>query len=448
NFTEHAVRSDADHTGTINEARIDFDRPLPAHASVVINVQYTVKIAHSSERLRPTGAPLQAALRTDWDRISPTFTAARGVGYVLWYPVALEPASLAEGNTVFESVSHWRAREQDSDFVLNIEDGTRKAQKSYAPLGMSTPVLTGIYEPSLLRNSVAVVSDPSVSGALAFSNEAERFAEAWLPPRTVVAKIWGLPESGDVPFSSATETFASPTIDPQDAQSLSLYAVEHAALKSNRPWIQEGYAAFLDVAWREHSQGRDRALSFLEERRGALALGEPEDANTAETSLINSSEESRYRMKAIFVWWMLHDMLGDAAMQRAIKAYRADQDRSADYLQKLLESQSHRDLSWFFNDWVYRDRGLPEFTIASAVPRHTLNNDWITDVTVTNDGNAAASVPVAVIAGEQQPTQRVQIGAHQKVLVSLKTSDKPTLARVNGAGVPETDINDDQFEIK
>jgi hypothetical protein len=263
-----------------------------------------------------------------------------------------------------------------------------------------------------------------------------------------VAKIWGLPESGDVPFTSAIETFASPTIDPQDAQSLTLYAVEHAALKSNRPWIQEGYAAFLDAAWREQSQGRDRALVFLEERRGALALGEPENTNTAETSLINSNEESRYRMKAIFVWWMLHDMLGDAVVQRAVKAYRADQDRSADYMQKLLEAQSHRDLGWFFNDWVYRDRGLPEFTITSAVPRATLDKQWVTDVTVSNDGSAAASVPVTVIAGEEQPTQRVQIGAHQKALVSLKTAAKPTLARVNGAGVPETDINDDEFEIK
>ena len=36
-------------------------------------------------------------------------------------------------------------------------------------------------------------------------------------------------------------------------------------------------------------------------------------------------------------------------------------DSEPTYFQKLLEAQTKHDLEWFFDDWVYRDRGLPDF---------------------------------------------------------------------------------------
>ena len=447
-YTEHQVKSDADHTGAVNEARINFDHPLVAHGTVVLDVRYFVTVARSSERLRAVGAPADAALATDWDRIATEFVGVRGAGYVAWYPVALDPGSLAEGNSVFHSLSEWKSREAESTFAVRVHDGQRSAEKAYEPLGMTVPVLTGVVNPTLTRNGLAVVAESMPRAeALAFTNESEKFAEAWLPPRGT-AKLWQLPEAGDVPYTSGTEAFVSPNVSGQDAQGITLYAVCHAGLRSWRPWIQEGYAAFLDAAYREKARGREAALKFLEDRRGALALSEPENANTGETSLINSGEESRYRTKAMFVWWMLKEIVGDAALQTAVKKYTTDQDRSADYMQKLIEAEAHKDLNWFFEDWVYRDRGLAELSIVSAVPRQTAEGKWITEITVANDGGAGASVPVFVAAGPIEEKARVLVQAHAKANVMVTTNLKPTHVRVNDGSVPETDVNDNEFEIK
>ncbi len=447
-FTEHQVKSDADHTGAVNEARIDFDRPLVTRGTTVLNVRYTLKVVHSSQRLTAVGAPAGAALRTDWDRISTAFTAARGVGYVEWYPVSLEPAHLTEGNSVFQSLASWRAREAESSFVANIQAGDRRSTKVYEPLSMAVPVLTNVSAPILVRNGVAVAAEsPAIAEALAFTDDAESFAATWLPQRSATAKVWELPEEGDVPYSSGTDAFVS-LAGARDAQSVTLYAVEHAALKSPRPWIQEGYAAFLDAAYREHAQGREAALKFLDDRMGALALSEPENVNSGETNLINSAEESRYRSKAMFVWWMLRDIVGDSALQRAIKQYKAQSDRSADYMQKLIEGEAHRDLSWFFDDWVYRDRGIAELSIVSAIPRQTLEGKWITEVTVANSGGVSTRVPVFVSAGEDEQKMVLLVPAHGKASGTLTTALKPGRARVNDGSVPETDMSDNELEIK
>ena len=46
---------------------------------------------------------------------------------------------------------------------------------------------------------------------------------------------------------------------------------------------------------------------------------------------------------------------------------------------RLISAQTQRDLEWFFDDWVYRDRGLPDFKVESAFSRKTLNNSLHVD---------------------------------------------------------------------
>ncbi len=89
-------------------------------------------------------------------------------------------------------------------------------------------------------------------------------------------------------------------------------------------------------------------------------------------ALINTSIEEFYRSKAMYVWWMLRDMIGEDALKKALAAYRPDADTTPSYMQHLIEAQTKRDLGWFFDDWVYRDRGLPDFRVASVYPRQML----------------------------------------------------------------------------
>ena len=455
-MTTHRVPSDVDHTAFVEEARITLDRPLPARASTEVNIAYGLTVKLESARLRAAGAPESAAQTTDWDRISPEFTAVRGVGYVLWYPVALTPAMLAEGNSVFQAIAEWRAHEQQSRFSVTVHDGARTATKTYAPLGTTVPVLTAPADFAPSQDGVEIVRGAEKPGAIAIKLNTLQFVRAWLPPQSNDIVVWTLPEPGDLPFSSGSEIFVPPGVRDPDLQALTMYAFTHAALHSDRAWIQEGYAAFLDAEFRESDVGRDSAIAFLDDRIGGLALSEPSDetSNTALTSLINSPEEIRFRTKAMFVWWMLHDILGDSAVQRAIKAYKASDDRDAYYMQRLLERESGRDLSWLFNDWIYRDRGLPELSISEASYRRVLGGGYVAQVVVANDGGAAASVRVFVQGdapksglGAELKETRIQVAAHAKATASVSMQSVPTRAQVNDGSVPETDMQNDEADF-
>ena len=89
-------------------------------------------------------------------------------------------------------------------------------------------------------------------------------------------------------------------------------------------------------------------------------------------SLVNTYDEELYRSKAMCVWWMLRDMVGDPALKKALASYRPEQDTEPSYMQRLIQAQTQRDLGWFFDDWVNRDRGLPDFKVASAFSHQTI----------------------------------------------------------------------------
>ena len=100
----------------------------------------------------------------------------------------------------------------------------------------------------------------------------------------------------------------------------------------------------------------------------------------ANESLINTSIEEFYRSKAMYVWWMLRDMVGDAALKKRWQHTVRIRIRSPAYLQHLIEAQTHRDLEWFFDDWVYRDRGLPDFRVESVYPRAKVDGGFMVTV--------------------------------------------------------------------
>ena len=60
------------------------------------------------------------AARSDWDEISEPFTAVRGLGYVVWYPVAIDAVSISDGNAVFDAIAQWKHRHMRSEFNARI----------------------------------------------------------------------------------------------------------------------------------------------------------------------------------------------------------------------------------------------------------------------------------------------------------------------------------------
>jgi hypothetical protein len=244
------------------------------------------------------------------------------------------------------------------------------------------------------------------------------------------------------------------------------HSLTHAWIHSRQPWIDEGLAQFAGLLWTERSVGRGAALAELQDAANALAFAEPAapapdpadgDANASGPgqTLVAATGEIYYRGKAAAVWWMLRGIAGDEALKEALQAYRLDPrlDGDPEGFERTLEKFAHKDLRWFFDDWVYRDRGLPDLSIVNVTPRQLEAHNgrpagWLVAVEVRNDGYAAAEVPVTVRAiagrdvatgaGAATDTQRLRVPGRSSVSTRIVFAGTPGEVQVNDGGVPET----------
>src|SRR5258708_29546897 len=147
------------------------------------------------------------------------------------------------------------------------------------------------------------------------------------------------------------------------------------------------------------------------------------------------------------VWWMLRDIVGETALHAALHNYKAADDKDAYYMQKLIEAQAHRDLEWFFDDWVYRDRGLPDFRIVSVYPRQLLTGGYMVTVMVENLGEAAAEVPVTLHMQGNVASGRLTVPGKSKASVRIQAATMPQEVTVNDGSVPESDTTNNSYKI-
>ena len=177
--------------------------------------------------------------------------------------------------------------------------------------------------------------------------------------------------------------------DSKLAGLVAAHQLTHAAFFSSRPWINEGLAHFAQALYLEQQRdARPRSITWdCTGPRSARSEKEnrqtaPRSEDEVNRSLVNTTNEELYRSKAMCVWWMLRDMVGDAALKKALAAYRPEQDKEPSYMPRLIQAQTQRDLEWFFDDWVYRDRGLPDFKVESAFSRKTMPAGYMLTITV------------------------------------------------------------------
>lgn len=484
-FVTHEYTSDIDHTGALSEAIVTLPQEVPPKGTIDLDIGYEGVIPLDVTRLKRIGVPEGKAKHSDWDQIGKSFTAVRGMGYVVWYPVATESADLSEGNTVFETLGRWKAREAEANLkiklthsgatgeppllVCNGKSGQQfyeqtgrpysvPGEYSFAPLGTTVPLFViGSYD-ALERPSLKTYFLPG------HKSGAENYALAADLAVPLVTEWFGAPrqkaETVELADPEAASFESGPMLlTPLSSTNSAVYELSavhqltHAAFYSPRPWAYEGLAHFAQALEREQQNGRPAALDFMGRHRTAIvdaekALATAHSENeAANQSLINTSIEEFYRSKAMYVWWMLRDMVGDAALKKALSAYHSDQDRESSYLQHLIEAQTHRDLEWFFDDWVYRDRGLPDFRVESAYPRARVDGGSILTVTVDNLGDSGAEVPVTLRMEDGEVTKRVEVHAKSKAAVRFEANSSPREIVVNDGSVPESDMSNNAFKV-
>src|ERR1700730_13102629 len=119
-FVSQPYTSDIDHTGALSEAIITLPKEIPPKGVEALEVGYAAALPLNATRLTRIGVPEEQAPHSDWDQIGKSFSAVRGVGYVVWYPIATESANLSDGNSVAETVARWKAREPQAQLKINL----------------------------------------------------------------------------------------------------------------------------------------------------------------------------------------------------------------------------------------------------------------------------------------------------------------------------------------
>jgi hypothetical protein len=485
-FVRQPYASDIDHTGGLSEAIVTLPRAVALKGSIELEIAYEGLIRPDTTRLTRIGTPDDVAASTDWDQIGANFTAVRGAGNVAWYPIATEVANLSEGDSLFEVLGRWKAREAASTVHLIVTvsrsdgeaaqglivneasckltyDQTGRASRStadcmYRPLGLIAPLFVTAKYGVVDRPSIRVYNlDAHAMAAELLTGAAEKVVPLiteWFGAPHEKATTADLPDPKAAVFESGS-LLLTPLADT-DARRAGLAAAHqltHAAFSSNRPWIEEGLAHFAQALYLEREKGRQASLDYMGLHRSAFSEATnqttvPRSEDEVNRSLVNTMSEELDRGKAMYVWWMLRDMVGDAALKKAIAAYRPEQDKEPSYMPRLIASQTQRDMEWFFDDWVYRDRGLPDFKIESVFPRKTMTNSFMVTITVDNPGTAGAEVPVTAKFAGGEVTKRVEVRAKSKGVIRVELPTAPREIVVNDGSVPESDMTNNVFKTE
>jgi hypothetical protein len=484
-FVSQPYTSDIDHTGGLSEAIVTLPQAVAPKGTIELEIAYEGVILLDATRLTRIGTPEESANSTDWDQIGSTFSAVRGAGYVAWYPIATEVANLSEGNSLFEVLGRWKNREAGSKMRSQIAltsnnneppqilfNGVKcldTMQESmgavsrflwdctYQPLRLDAPTLVVANYSVLERPAIEVRYLPGHDASAAtFADEAQKlgpFITDWFGAQREKAKTADLADPKAAPFESGT-LLLMPLAgsDSKLAGIAAAHQLTHAAFLSFRPWIEEGLAHFAQALYLEREKGRPAALDYMGLHRFALSEIEepttvPRSEDEVNHSLVNTTNEELYRSKAMCVWWMLRDMVGDPALKKAIAAYRPEQDKEPSYMPRLIAAQTQRDLEWFFDDWVYRDRGLPDFKVESAFSRKTMTGSFMLTITLDNLGTAGAEVPIIVKFAGREIMRRLTVQAKNKAVIRVEVPAPPQEIVVNDGSVPESDTTNNTFNI-
>jgi hypothetical protein len=485
-FLTQPYTSDIDHTGSLSEAIVTLPQMIAPKGTIELEIAYEGVILLDVTRLTRIGTPDDAATSVDWDQIDASFTAVRGAGHVAWYPIATEVANLSEGNSLFEVLARWKTRGAGSRMHLHIglsRDGSEPRpellvnNKSCFALYEAMGGIQHIgadcaYEPPGLDAPAFVIADYLVAerpeievhylpghdvAATTFADAAEKVAPLiteWFGAQREKAKTADLADAKAAPFESGALLLTPlANTDPKLAGLAAAHQLTHSAFLSFRPWIEEGLAHFAQALYLEQQSGRQAALTYMGLHRSAFSgidapTTVPRSVDEVNRSLVNTTSEELYRSKAMCVWWMLRDMIGEPALKKALAAYRPEQDKEASYMPRLISAQTQRDLEWFFDDWVYRDRGLPDFKVDSAFSRKTMTNTFMVTISVDNLGTAGAEVPITVKFAGGDVTKRLEIRAKNKGVIRVQVPAAPQEIVVNDGSVPESDVTNNSFKIQ
>jgi hypothetical protein len=191
-------------------------------------------------------------------------------------------------------------------------------------------------------------------------------------------------------------------------------------------WLDEGFTSF-QTLWAEQRWGM-AAPDFALQR---YVLGLDLDG-WSQPVVLPAEQYSDYPVygamvyaKGQLIYQMLRYVLGEDTFRRAVREYYARyrfKHVSSEAFQQVCEEASHRDLGWFFSEWLH---GTPKVDYAlRKVRRRRAADGWVTDIEIVRLGDGVMPVDIAVPVGDTTLIVRAR-GMDRRETVEVHTAAKP-----------------------
>lgn len=208
-------------------------------------------------------------------------------------------------------------------------------------------------------------------------------------------------------------------------------------------WLNEGFATFMEAAYREKVNGRGDylrkiradAASFLVDdtinrRRHGLYNQRAGDV----TSLFDNAATTYNKGGAVV--HMLREQVGNTAFWKGINIYlnrhKFASVESTD-LKKAIEEASGQELSWFFDQWVY-DAGAPNLNVKQVYNARSKSLTLTFSQTQVRDAitPSAFRLPLDIVIKVGTQTQKERVDILKRIeTVTIKVPGKPTEVEID-----------------
>ena len=201
-------------------------------------------------------------------------------------------------------------------------------------------------------------------------------------------------------------------------------------------WLNEGFATFMEAAYREKLSGRKEYLkkvrddanrfmaedAFSNQRHPLFRLKAPTDDSLFDTTTYQ---------KGGAVIHTLREEIGDEAFWKALNIYlnrhKFSNVETPD-LKQAMEEASGKDLTWFFKQWIYKG-GFPRLTIK----QNYVAAKKLLSLTITQTQKADSITPSAFIlpidvefqTAKGKKVEKITINKRSQV-INIQTDGKPT----------------------
>lgn len=201
-------------------------------------------------------------------------------------------------------------------------------------------------------------------------------------------------------------------------------------------WLNEGFATFMEAAFREKKYGRDDYLQKIREDRDVYFAEESQISR--KHGLFNqlarpddSIFDAVTYQKGSAVVHTLRETVGDNVFWKAVNVYLTRHKLAnveTPDLQKVFEEVSKKDLNWFFAQWIY-GAGYPRLDVRYRYnPETKMINFIVSQTQKTEDNTPAAFIlpmEIEIRTANGTVNEKITITKREETF-SLNVPDAPT----------------------